>query len=303
MDHPAERDEIVVIGESLIDIVQTPSTEDIEVVGGSPANVALGLGRLGHNPRLVTALGRDPRGQRVADHLHRSGVVIDPASWSLDRTGTAMARILSDGAAEYMFDIRWELPESLDIGSPRLVHTGSIAAFIEPGSSQVLTLIDRLDEDVLLSFDPNIRPELIGSRADAVERVLRIGARANVVKLSDEDGEWLWPSSSPEQMAGRFLAVGTDLVSITLGGAGAMIFTADAHASLAAPPVSVVDTVGAGDTFMAALIHRVVEEPLIVSRGTAKLRDAVQFAMSAAAVTVQRRGANLPRADEIEGGA
>ncbi|WP_417374423.1 PfkB family carbohydrate kinase, partial [Glutamicibacter protophormiae] len=147
---PLER--VLVIGEALIDIVRRVAGPADEHVGGSPANVALGLGRLGVPVRLRTALGADARGERIAQHLVSSGVDVDPASWRLNRTSTATAQLAGNGAAVYAFDIDWRLDEPVELGDARVVHVGSIGCYMEPGASQVLHFIRSLPESVHLTF-------------------------------------------------------------------------------------------------------------------------------------------------------
>lgn len=294
-----DRATVLVIGESLIDIVRRDGAPPIEIVGGSPANVALGLGRMGHTPRLLTALGSDLHGRTVADHLARSGVVIEPQSWSLERTSTATATI-RDGAAEYEFDIEWKLPAHIELGAARIVHIGSISAFLHPGAASITAFLRDSAGRALVTFDPNIRPSLVGSHKAALDRVMDLAAFAHTVKLSDEDAAWLWPSASVDEVLDLLLDAGASLVALTLGSSGALAATRGIRVRVAAPCVAVVDTVGAGDTFMAALVHHVIEDTSLVE-GTdeSRLAAAVEFAVSAASLTVQRAGADLPTAQEI----
>lgn len=289
-----------VIGESLVDIVTAAGGGCTEVVGGSPANVALGLARQGVPVRLRTALGRDARGERIAAHLGASGVVVDERSWSLASTSTAHAQIRADGSAEYAFDVTWVLSADADPIAEGLVHVGSIAAFLDPGAAEVEALLDRLAPDILVSFDPNIRPALLGDPGAARRRFARIAARADVVKLSDEDAAWLHPGLPAEAACAAVLAAGPRLVALTLGGDGALLCAADLRVEVPAPTVTVVDTVGAGDTFMAALIHEMLADPDLVGAPTAAaLASAGAYAVAAAALTVQRVGADLPTAARI----
>lgn len=291
---------VLVVGESLIDIVATGNAPPVEIVGGSPANVALGLGRLGAAPRLVTALGNDERGHRIADHLEESGVAIAGESWSLARTATATARIRADGGADYEFEIEWMLPPSIPLRGAGVVHVGSIAAFLPPGADAVLNLVHRVARRVIVTFDPNIRPALAGPRASALDRVMRLAAHADVVKLSDEDAEWLWPAASTDDVADLLLHNGANLVAITLGRRGAFAATRGARTRVDAPQVPVVDTVGAGDTFMAALIRQVVGQPrLALDPSEAELTEVVDFSTVAASLTVQRAGADLPTEAQV----
>ncbi|WP_460790832.1 PfkB family carbohydrate kinase [Microbacterium lacusdiani] len=150
-----------------------------------------------------------------------------------------------------------------------------------------------------MTFGPNIRPALVGEHGAAVEQVLRLARHAHVVNLSDEDAAWLRPDRAPEQVADLLLENGSSLVAITLGGDGA-IAAAPVRAAVAGPAVQVVDTVGAGDTVMAALIHRLAADPSLVGHPSeGVLEQALVFATTAAAITVQRAGADLPDAAEV----
>jgi fructokinase len=289
---------VLVIGEALIDIVSRAGHPDAEHVGGSPANVALGLGRLGVPVRLHTALAHDPRGERIAAHLAASGVAIDPASWSLQRTSSAIARIGQDGAANYDFDIDWSLPTPPALTGAQVVHVGSIAAFLEPGATVLEEFLTSIGGSARVTFDPNIRPALVGDRDAARERVQRIAGFCDVVKLSDEDAAWLYPGETIDDVLDQLLSFGPQLTAVSLGGHGATLASATHRVTVPAPTVDVVDTVGAGDTFTAALIDAL----LTTSTDTHDeryLRELGNHAASAAAITVQRAGANLPTRTEL----
>lgn len=287
---------VLVVGEALIDLVETGG-DLVEHVGGSPANVALGLGRRGVNVSLLSQIGRDARGRIIIDHLEASGVTVLSDSISSAPTSTACARIGSHGQATYEFDIDWGAVRLPSDGAPRLVHTGSVAAFLEPGASSVRRLLrDGSATDV--TFDPNIRPALVGVRGDALAAYEATARLATVVKMSDEDASWLYPGASIDQVVDAVLDLGPALVAITLGEQGAVIANAEHRVSIPAAPVVAVDTIGAGDTFMASLIHSVLEHG---SRGLD--RQALQCvghdAVRAAAITVARAGADLPWASEL----
>ena len=294
-------DGVLVIGESLIDIVTDSAGLTTEVVGGSPANVALGLARQQIPVRLLTALGRDEHGERIRAHLTAAGVAVADESWSLPSTSTAQARIGADGSAEYAFDITWVLPPAATaFGAADLVHVGSIGAFLEPGATTLEEWLGLREPRTLVTFDPNIRPALLTDRGAAVARFERLAAMSDVVKLSDEDAAWLYPGLSPTQVCARVLELGARLAALTLGGSGARLDAGDVSVQLAAPTVTVQDTVGAGDTFMAALIHRVLATPeLLLSPTSSDLAAAGAYAVAAAALTVQRVGADLPTAAEV----
>jgi fructokinase len=251
--------------------------------------------------RLVTALGADERGHLIGQHLADSGVRIDSASWNLPRTSTAFATIGADGSARYRFDLEWHLPEEPQWQGERVVHVGSVAAFLEPGASAVRGLVEGLGERATVTFDPNIRPALLHSRESAVATVEAISAHARIVKMSDEDASWLYPEWPARDLARRLVDLGANAVVFTLGEDGALAFSRDSELEIPAPPVVVRDTVGAGDTFMAALIAGLLPVNVDAEFGaTDQFLPLVRRAIAAASVTVQRSGADLPRKLEVD---
>lgn len=281
-----------------MDIVRTARGSS-ESPGGSPANVALGLGRLGHPVRFHTALARDSRGERIAARLRGSGVTLDALSWNLARTATARATVHDDGGADYVFDI------DAGLAAPRLrraglVHVGSISMFLEPGAAVLAEFLEALPSDVILSVDPNIRPALLDDRGRARRRFEDTVRRAALVKLSDEDAAWLYPDDSTDQVLERLLGLGVDIAALTRGRDGAVVVSSVGRADIDAPLVDAVDTIGAGDTFMAAVIDRVARCPRVPT-DRAFLEEAGRYAVRAAALTVQRVGADLPWARELDG--
>lgn len=299
---PADDRAVLVVGESLIDVVLDTDGARTERVGGSPANVALGLARQGVAVRLVTALGPDARGERIAAHLRADGVRIDEASFSLARTSTALAEVAHDGAATYAFDIDWTLaPGDARLGAAAALHIGSIGAFLEPGASEVEALA-RDAGDAIVTFDPNVRPALLGPRVDALARFERLCALADLVKLSDEDASWLYPDRPGAQVLEHLRALGAAIAVLTRGGEGAIALGPAGVAEVVAPRVTVRDTIGAGDTFTATLVRLLVEDPALLRREEpAPLAAALRTAATAAAITVSRAGADLPTRADIDG--
>lgn len=289
-------DPVLVIGEALIDIIQREEQPPEEHVGGSPANVALGLGRLGVPVRLRTALGSDDRGERIAAHLGESGVEVEPESFVLDRTATATARITAEGNAHYEFDIDWRIGSPVALRDARVVHVGSIGCFIEPGASVVRETIRSFAGQALVTFDPNIRPALVGERTAAVQVTEEIASRCDLIKLSDEDAAWLYAGLDVEAVLGRLLSLGARVVALTRGSEGSVLASRTSRATVESRRVIAQDTVGAGDTFMAALVGSLAEGRLGTDEDS--LREAGENAALAASITVSRRGADLPtRAD------
>lgn len=270
---------VLVVGETLIDIVRRDGTESRHP-GGSPMNVAYGLAQLDVPVQLLTRIGRDD--ELVTSHL--AGVELLPASLRDSPTSTAIATIAADGSASYDFDITWDLaPFEADVD---WAHVGSIGAFLSPGAEAVEQFLRATTARV--SFDPNIRPALMP--ADAVQRFERIAALTDVLKLSDEDGRWLYPTLDEKALLDHLQGLGPQTVALTRGANGAVIAGSERF-EIAAVPVEVADTVGAGDTFMAALIAELLDNKPVDA--------AARTAIAAAAITVSRVGAQLPTRAEI----
>lgn len=296
---------ILVIGEALIDIVSTPGSPDRYAPGGAPANVALGLGRLGDDVEFLTDVGDDFHGGFLLAHLQKSQVTV--LASPRGATSTALARLADEGEAEYEFHLRWDPDSSLLTDAPRSgVHFGSIAAFLSPGSAVIddvlasATRASGTHPRPLISFDPNIRPSIIGSREDALPRFEELARRVDVLKLSDVDANWLYPDLDESAQVNRLLSLGPNLVAMTRGGEGAIVATASALASVTSRKVEVKDTIGPGDTFMVSLIHDLnAQENAVSDLSTAELTALGDRASALAAITVSREGADLPWAADL----
>lgn len=305
---------LTVIGEGLVDVVQRSSGIEAHV-GGSPLNVAVGLARLGHPVQFIGRYGRDAYGDSVAAHLRSSSVMLPLAPDGLP-TSVATALVDDDGAATYTFDLAWELPglgERLPfmLQGSRLLHTGSIATMLAPGATEVLAAVEHAHPASTISFDPNCRPSIITDVDYARRQAEKFVTLSDIVKASDEDLAWLYPGVDPLESARRWLALGgaegPAMVVVTRGAAGPWGITAAGEAEFAAPRVEVADTVGAGDSFMAALLSGVVDRGLDGAQNRADLRELpaeglaalLAHASRAAAVTVSRPGANPPTRAEL----
>ena len=299
---------VLVIGEALVDIVSNGNKNGTKATpGGSPANVAVGLARLGVPTELVTRFGTDPYGDQLGAHLFGNGVQLAPGSVDPTfRTSTATAKLNADGVATYQFDITWEPPAlSLPRGCPA-VHTGSIATVLEPGAGAIRGFLASLaSQPVTVTLDPNARPTITPDPVSTWSAVRALAALADLVKLSDEDCEFLRPGLSPDEIAAELLTVDrTRCVVITRGGEGAIGVSRTARVEVAAPPIKVVDTVGAGDSFMSALIAGLHARGLLGAvrlEGLSEqaLHDVVDYAVKAAAITCTRHGADPPTAAEL----
>ncbi|MBZ4486751.1 carbohydrate kinase [Microbacterium sp. cx-55] len=295
--------DLLVIGEALVDVVSTGAGREAHP-GGSPLNVAVGLARLGASVTLATCIGTDEFGRILSGHLARSGVVVTQGSVDPSiRTSSATASIRSDGSAQYDFDITWDI-SAPRISSFRGLHTGSIGALLAPGGDIVAACFESAGPEILRSFDPNIRPSVLGPREQVLPSVERIARASTVVKLSDEDAEWLHPGLNAAEVTAHYARLGAALVVVTQGGAGSVLRLGAATAFVPAQTTKVADTIGAGDSYMAGLLFfltTTVGSGTLLG-GAMTLPDAVQaaaFAAACAAVTVSRPGADLPRLDEV----
>ncbi|MFB7914541.1 carbohydrate kinase [Streptomyces sp. NPDC056061] len=301
-----DRSDLLVIGECVADIVRLPGEAARVHPGGSPANVALGLARLAHATTLLTQLGPDDNGRLIGDHLAGAGVEVRTDGAPVP-TPSAAVSLDRDGRAAYAFEIAWTLAPVAPARPPHHVHTGSIAAVMEPGSATVLAAVESLRTSATVSFDPNVRPALMGEHDAAVRRIERCVALGDVVKASDEDLAWLYPGEEPEAVAERWLDSGPALVLVTLGDKGALAVSAGVRVAVGAPVTDVVDTVGAGDAFMSGTLHALAAHGLLGPGGRDPLRragravlaDVLRHAAASAAVTVARAGANPPDGAEL----
>lgn len=304
-------DDVLVIGEALVDIVSTKTATDtgngVEHPGGSPANVALGLARLGRATSLLTRIGDDARGHAILAHLEGSGVRLVEGSVTDAPTSSATAVVDEQGIATYHFALYWNIPDQVDLSRARALHTGSIAAFLPPGGDAVLQVVERAAGRTLVSYDPNARPQLMGAPEAARERVERIVAASDVVKVSDEDVAWLAPGEDPTDVVRAWQASGPALVVLTRGWAGATGVVAGATVDVPAPPIHVVDTVGAGDAFTSGLLDAIAEAGLLGADGVPALRELspdalagmLTHAVRVAAYTCTQAGAQPPTKERL----
>lgn len=301
---------LLCVGEALVDVVEQKG-QTTEHVGGSLLNVSAGLARLGHDTTIQAWFGSDERGQRISAAASSAGVQVAPGSTEAERTPVAYASVDEAGRAQYTFDLEWRLPTRLDLADFDHLHTGSIACTLEPGGSTVVESVRQMREHGTVSYDPNVRPALMGSSQQVRPRIEELIALSDVVKASDEDIAWLYGGEVPlEAVLRRWLAMGPSLVVITRGPLGAMAALAgdDDVLKLDQMNVDVADTVGAGDSFMAGLISGLTDVDLLGSREAAQrlaaakwadVQAALHRAVGTSAVTVSKAGAYAPDRDEL----
>ncbi len=311
---------VIVVGELLADIVPATETRTGAASstlrmeahpGGSPANVAVTLVRLGVTARFAGRISRHGLGPWLAAHLRDNGVDLSLSVDAHEQPTLAMVTLDATGSADYGFfgrdtaDWQWqttELPDPLDAGS-EAVHSGSLACALDPGATLIGAWMRAVHDagTALVSFDPNLRSGLL----PAPEHVERLVSKAHLVKVSDDDLRALYPSRRPEDIAKAWAAAGPELVVVTAGAAGATGVRADGSPrARLAPETTVVDTVGAGDAFTGALLAWLAAAGKMHPGGPANLDDGqldalLDTANTVAAITCSRPGADPPRRKEI----
>lgn len=290
----------IVIGESLVDVVVGVDGTQRRRPGGSPLNVAVGLGRLGVATELVTAVGPDADGQLLRRHAEASGVRFRNAG-VVAKTSTAVARLAADGTATYDIDLHWTLP-ALTLELPSVLHVGSLAAVVTPGCDVVAEVVRDVSGRALVCLDPNCRPG-IPPQPVALERVSALIGFVDVLKLSIDDVNWLWPASTLDEVVHDALGRGVRLVVVTRGPRETSAWTARTHVEV--PPVAggaVIDTIGAGDAFTAAMLARLAASTTALADMTGSdVERVLQFASLAGRRTCERAGADPPWQAELEG--
>lgn len=299
----------LVIGEALMDVVVRRDGTVSEHPGGSPANVAIGLARLGRKAELLAWIGLDDRGRLIREHLENAGVSLVRGSESAIHTPVATAMLDENGAAHYDFDLAWAIsPNAAPTRKPHVVHTGSLGAILPPGGGDVLRLIEGFRSTATITYDPNVRPSLMGNPVTAGTQIDRVVALADMVKASDEDLAWIHANDAIDSQARRWLDMGPAIVVVTRGKHGATAFLKDGRQiDVTSPEVKVVDSVGAGDSFMAGLIDGLWSQGCLGAAMRDDLKtvstDVVTYVLSRcvgiAAITVSRAGANPPTLAEL----
>lgn len=306
---------ILVCGEALVDLVAEPGGEHFAVrMGGSPANTAVALSRLGTPVGLLARLSTDAFGSRLRAHLAASGVDLTLAVRADEPTTLALASTDASGRADYAFyvqgtaDWQWrdeELPGPLPEDVPAVV-AGSLALLLPPGNA-VLEHFWSV-ADTLRVLDPNVRPALSGDPAEFRIEAQRWLSAAHLVKASEDDLAWVEPEQDPRQTAAQWHAGGAGpVVVVTAGPAGAWVLAGGREA--AAVPgerVEVVDTVGAGDAFTGGLLDALARRGALSIPGVAGMddegwRDVLAEAVRVSAITCGRPGADPPWRSELTG--
>ncbi|MBU5948112.1 carbohydrate kinase family protein [Streptomyces griseoincarnatus] len=300
---------IVVAGEALIDLVPQGAgalATLTPALGGGPFNTAVALGRLGSSTAFCSRVSRDAFGEALLERLEKTGVDVESVQRGDEPTTLAVATVGVDGSAAYSFyvdgtaDRLFGEPEALPAGT-RAVSFGTCSLVLEPGASAYEALMREASaRGVFTALDPNIRAGLIADADAYRDRFRSWLPSVSLLKLSEEDAEWL--GGSPRE----WLAAGPAAVVVTRGGDGLTAYTRDGGAyAVPGERVEVVDTIGAGDTVNAALLHGLAERDALSDEGVAGLgaegwESLLRFSARAAAITCSRAGAEPPYARELE---
>jgi len=293
---------IWVAGEVLIDILPTG-----DVVGGGPANTARALARLGHEVDFIDGISSDRYGLMARKVLARDGVGLAhslnsekptcTATVTLDSHGIASYEFLIDKTATFDFIASW-LPDP-SISKPSVLHIGTLATIIEPGASELFDWALRVGEFAPIVFDPNIRPSVMDDRkiySSSVEKWVSI---SSIVKVSDDDIKWLYPDETMDEVARRWIAQGVSCVVLTRGAHGLIGFTEHGLEEVDGAKVTVIDTVGAGDTVGAVIVEGIIEHSVVGLQGHV-LNSVLHKAAIAAGITCSRAGAQPPYKHELK---
>ncbi len=302
---------IVVGGEALVDLVDEHGLLS-PVPGGGPFNTAIALGRLGVPVAYLGTLSHDEYGSLLARLLFEAGVDMSLVRWSDAPTPLAVVHRHDDGENSYTFYLTGTSltdfpPEAVPVLPEHVwaIHVGTLGLAVDPPAAAYEALLDREAGRRTIVLDPNVRPAVFGDQASYRTRFERFARSADIVKLSDDDATWIYPEHELADVLERVLDLGPRLVAITMGTLGAVAASRDGYARVAAVPVTVVDTVGAGDSFGAALLAALVERDALDPRARRSLddsllEDALEYAVTASAITCTRLGAVPPSRAEID---
>jgi fructokinase len=301
---------IVVGGEALVDLIEEHGLLS-PMAGGGPFNTAIALGRLGIPVAFLGTLSHDEYGGLLARALAEDGVDMSFIRWSDAPTPLAVVHRRDDGESTYTFHLRGtsltDLPAEAVPALPEhvwAIHVGTLGLAIDPPAAAYEALLDREAGRRTIVLDPNVRPAVFGDQATYRARFERLARLADVVKLSADDAAWIYPELERAEVLEHLLGLGPRLAAMTMGVLGAVAVSREGQARVPAVPVTVVDTVGAGDSFGAALLVALAERNALEPRATRPLDDAllqevVAYAVTAAAITCTRGGAVPPSRAEL----
>ena len=292
---------IWVCGEVLIDILPAGP-----VVGGGPANTAKALARLGYDVDFIDGISSDAYGVSARKELEQDGVGLAlslrsdkptcTATVTLDSKGGASYDFLIKGTATFDFNASW-LPDASML-KPSLLHIGTLATIIEPGAGVLFDWAVQVGEFAPIVFDPNIRPSVMADRDKYALAVEKWASISSIVKLSDEDIKWLYPDETLDEVAHRWISGGVSCVVVTRGAHGLIGYTEHGMEEVDGAKVTVIDSVGAGDTVGAIIVEGVIAHSVAGLQGRV-LNEVLHKAAVAAGITCSRAGAEPPYKHEL----
>jgi fructokinase len=302
----------LVCGEALFDVFTDGEQGDnvpmLARPGGSPFNVAIGMTRLGHRAGLYTGLSTDVLGRRLHSQLKREDVCLDYIVDKPNRTTVVLVALDDAGVAKYSFYGDHCADRELTLAElPALedkvtgLHFGSYTLVAEPTASTFLALAQRERGQRLISLDPNVRPTVEPDMQVWRERLRQWRGLADVIKVSEEDLELLYPGENIDQVAGQWLQSPTQVLVVTRGAEGAVGYNAQGRVEIPGVKVNVADTVGAGDSFQATLLSQLPDRAALTAAASSseRLQQILARSAQAAAITCSRAGANPPYAHEL----
>jgi fructokinase len=304
---------ILISGEALIDLIPDPLRTNAydAVLGGSPYNVAIGLARLGSQTAFVSRISEDGNGDGLVAGLADNGVLLELIL--RDKRPTTLAFVMRGTAktgSRYSFyldatsfDGPWPFPKTWP-KEGRHLHVGSISAVDPRHGERVVEALKAARSHATISYDPNIRPLVTPDRASVAALVERQASLAHMVKASEEDLLWLYPDRAVEESLTAWASMGPRFCVATLGERGALAVIAGERIEVQAPRIEVADTVGAGDSFMSALLSAMDRDCALGAASKAPSRAALEqwlgFAAAASAITCTRKGSDPPTRAEVE---
>lgn len=302
---------IWVCGEVLVDLIPdatNPGGQRVGVIGGGPENTAIALARLGHQVEFIDGISTDKWGVAAKAELDADGVGTRFCKFSdlptcqaivtLNENGAATYEFVIDGTATFDFQREW-LPNAYK-HKPSLLHIGTLVTVVEPAASVLFDWALEVSELAPIVFDPNIRPAVIGDKEKYRQHVEKWVEISAVVKVSDEDLNWLYPGQDHIEIAKRWVSGDVNLVVITRGAEGLVGVTKSGVFTAPGQKVNVIDTIGAGDTVGAVIAEAVVTIGLD-DLDDGALIVTLEKAALAAAITCSRKGANPPTLKELNG--
>ena len=297
------------MGEALIDIVVDTQGEVNSIVGGAPLNTARTISRLGHPVSFIGGISHDSFGRRIKRELESDGVVIaidqgmpEPSTVaiaSLDHTGAATYRFLLEGTSACSVTV----DQAIAAFNPRAMalHVGTLALVLRPLAGAVCAVVDSMGEHQILMVDPNARPSVMTEATSFQETFDHVLGRADVIKVSGDDLQFLFPGQDPALSARNLHASRGAVVLFTNGAESVSVFVAGSEQILAVPPVDVVDSVGAGDSFSGAFLSCWLQNHWTRDdlQDVHKVLTAARFGIKVAGLTCQKPGAQPPFAREL----